>query len=536
MTNLDCVIVGNNTGNFQEYIDSRKSMAKWVGAYRDAQINSIPLNVRGISYMDLFNTARRRVRPEAEILSSFDPLGLASLHLASYLARRGVSAAIVGEFQKGQARLDDLLRNEPLSVAITTTFYFEPSPMKEIVSFVRMRSPKTTIIIGGPYPSQLERGSPPELVDITLQDIGADLYIIDSQGEHTLWQVVDSLKRGATADEIMAIPNLFAFADGRGVRTKRKPEDNSVNDNRVEWSLFDRGALKPLAMIRTAISCPFACSFCSYPVRAGEHRVADVARIETDLRVLSQLDVEYVYFVDDTFNVPLPRFKEFCRMMIRNKFRFRWLSYLRCSNMDEEAVMLAAASGCVGALLGIESGDPGVLQLMNKFAKPEKYRKAIRWLEDAGIMTWALFFVGFPGDTAKGVKNTIALLDETAPSFYATQMWFYDQTTPIHGRAREFGLQGSGYTWKHNSMTWQNACDWVDTMLREVKGSLYLPQIGFSFETIFYLLGRGFSLKFIKSFLEISRRWVVEGLGDAPVDEAKYVGELDVLCGAQPTL
>jgi radical SAM PhpK family P-methyltransferase len=520
-----CVIVGNNTGDFESYIADRKSMAKWAGAYRDAQINSILLDGQRMSYMDLFNRLRRRTEPDAEELSPFDPLGLAGLHLTSFLSRSGIPTALVGEFRKGRARLAEILAEEPLAVAVTTTFYFEPSPMKEIVQFVRERSPRTKIVIGGPYPSQLERGAP-GLVEPTFKDIGADVYVIDSQGELTLSRILHALERG---EDLTAIPNLILFDQGRMVRTGRQPEDNPIDDNRVDWTLFDRSLLAPFSMMRTAISCPFACSFCSYPVRAGEHRLAAIETIEAELRTLDSLGVQHVYFIDDTFNVPVPRFKELCRMMIRNRFRFRWISYLRCGNMDQEAVALAAESGCIGALLGIESGDADVLQLMNKFARPDKYRKAMRWLEDAGIMTWALFFVGFPGDSEVGVKNTISLLQDTSPSFFATQMWFYDQTTPIHQRAAEFGLQGNGYRWKHRSMSWSDACDWVETMLRDVKSSIYVPQTGFSFETIFYLRGKGMRLDAIKEFLRQGQRLVVEGLGDRAGETAGIVAELERL-------
>jgi hypothetical protein len=41
------------------------------------------------------------------------------------------------------------------------------------------------------------------------------------------------------------------------------------------------------------------------------------------------------------------------------------------------------------------------------------------------------------------------------------------------------------------------------------------------YETISYLLGGGFSLRFVKDFLETSRDIVVAGLGDTPVDSTK---------------
>ncbi|HXQ71810.1 MAG TPA: hypothetical protein VN844_15050, partial [Pyrinomonadaceae bacterium] len=218
-------------------------MARFNGAYRNAQINSLLLDGRRISYMDLFNSIRKKVDPGAEELTPFDPLGLASLHLASSLARSGASSVLVGEFQKGKSKLNELLRDEPLTVAITTTFYFEPTPMKEIVSFIRERSPDTKIIIGGPYPSHLERGQLSDAVEIILEDICADVYVIDSQGEAALARIVTALKSGSTLDDLQSIPNLLIFSDGQSYRTKRQPEDNPINENRVEYSLFDRTAL-----------------------------------------------------------------------------------------------------------------------------------------------------------------------------------------------------------------------------------------------------------------------------------------------------
>src|SRR5580692_8915848 len=76
-------------------------------------------------------------------------------------------------------------------------------------------------------------------------------------------------------------------------------------------------------------------------------------------------------FVDDTFNVPLPRFKKLLRMMIDKAWGFEWISFFRCSNADEEAFDLMARSGCIGVFLGIESGDQTILEYMDKHAKVE---------------------------------------------------------------------------------------------------------------------------------------------------------------------
>lgn len=526
----DCVIVGHNTGDFADYIAARKQMSKSSGTYRDAQLNSVYVDGRRVTYMDLFNATRRRLDPQAELIDAFDPLGLAGCTLASFLNKRGLDACFVGAFQQNRAKLEAELMASPVAVALTTTFYFDPEPLKEIIAVVRERSPATRIIVGGPYIANLDRSSPPAVQDYVLRDIAADVYVIESQGEASLAKVLAALRDGG---ELEAVPNLAILRGDEVVRTPRQTEDNKLDDNVVDWTLFDPALLRPLTMLRTAISCPFACSFCSYPVRAGEHRVSEIDRLEAELRVLDSIGVRHINFIDDTFNVPVGRFKELCRMMIRNRFGFRWLSYLRCGNMDEEAVKLAAESGCVGALLGIESGNTGVLQIMNKFAIPAKYRKGIRWLEDAGVKTFALFFVGFPGETAQSVRDSIQLIKDTEPSFFATQLWFYDHTTPIHQRAAQYGLKGGGYGWRHNTMVWQEAADLATEMVREIDRSIYIPQIGFSFETIFYLLGKGYDYSYLVDFLRLGRGLLIDGLGDSHVDMVPYQARLQSLCAAQ---
>jgi radical SAM PhpK family P-methyltransferase len=512
---LDCLIVGHNEGNFSEYLASRKRMEKASGAYNDALMNSVLYESKRITYMDLFNEVQRSRNPHHSQLAVFDPPGLGPCYLTSFLRKREFSVEMIGAFQPNKELFAQLLEEKPLSVAITTAFYFEKTPVKEIVDFVKTRSPETQIILGGPYVGAIHRESGYPVLNETLLDIGADIGVIESQGELTLSKVLKALRDGTSLE---GIPNIV-FRSKSGERkmehTPLDEEDNSINENVIDWEQFDPALIQPFVLARTAISCPFACSFCTYPIRAGEHRLASVERVEAELKVLERMGVKYVDFIDDTFNVPVPRFKELCRMMIRNKFKLRWISYLRCGNMDEEAVKLAAESGCVGALLGIESGDAGVLKNMNKFADPVKYRQAIRWLEDAGIMTWTLFIVGFPGETDATVRNTMSLIQDTDPTFFLTQSWFCDVTTPIYRRAQEFGLKGAGYVWRHNTMDWKQAAHWVRVMLHEIKGSTYVPQTGFSFEVVFYLMGKGFDLKDIKKFLRYANGLTLQSL-DAP--------------------
>jgi p-methyltransferase len=223
-----------------------------------------------------------------------------------------------------------------------------------------------------------------------------------------------------------------------------------------------------------------------------------------------------VVFIDDTFNVPFPRFKDICRLMIRKKYPFKWFSYFRCSNSDEEAIQLMAESGCAGVFLGIESGSPTILQNMNKAATIEKYVKGIEWLRQYGILTFGSFIVGFPGETDETVQETIDFLNETKPDYFRAQLWYCEPGTPIQQRREEFGINGEGFVWSHNMMDSAEAMDHIDRMCLTIKDSVWLPQWSFDFWSIPYLLGKGFTLDKFKHLMASAHKLLALEIASVP--------------------
>jgi len=211
--------------------------------------------------------------------------------------------------------------------------------------------------------------------------------------------------------------------------------------------------------------------------------------------------VKNVVFIDDTFNVPFPRFKDICRLMIRKKYPFNWFSYFRCSNSDEEAISLMAESGCRGVFLGIESGSPSILTNMNKAATIEKYATGIEMLRRYGIMTFGSFILGFPGETEETVDETIEFLRATQPDYYRAQLWYCEAGTPIEHQRDKFQINGEGFVWSHATMDSLEAMDHIDRLFLSVQESVWLPQWSFDFWIIPYFLGRGVSLETFRDLL-----------------------------------
>jgi radical SAM PhpK family P-methyltransferase len=289
-------------------------------------------------------------------------------------------------------------------------------------------------------------------------------------------------------------------------------ENNKLEENMVDWRLFsDR--IGKVATVRTGISCPFSCNFCLYPKLGGQYQYVSVDAIEEELNALESVGkVKSVYFMDDTFNIPPQRFKEILRMIIRNKYSFKWHSFFRCQFADAETVELMKESGCEGVLLGIESGSQKILDNMNKLVTVEQYKNGIGLLNEYGIPAMTSYIVGFPGETQDTVKETMNFIEETRASFYQAFVWYAAKGAPVWDKKEHYGLKGQEFNWSHNTMDVQTACDMVENMFLNIKNSTWVPKNNFHNDGIFFLRRMGMNIQQIKEFCDAFNGGVREKL------------------------
>jgi len=515
----DCIVIGYYESPFDKYEGLLRKYGEASEAYRDLRFSFVDIDGRKMTFPDLLNEVIRQSRPdriferETELKSGEIP-NLAAVYLTQFLAKRGLHCDYINLFEYEKDRLAEFLSRDPIAIAITTTLYVVNMPVIEIVKFVREHNKKVRIIVGGPLIANHARNFETETFRTAVEDMGADIYVIEGAGELTLSQVVQCLKDGG---DLAEVPNIAYSDNGKFVVTPRLLEQNSLDENYIDWSQFDAAALGPTIQTRTARSCAFNCSFCNYPTRAGKLTLADIQTVERELDSMRDLGgVSNVVFIDDTFNVPLPRFKDLCRMMIRNKYNFNWFSYFRCSNSDEEALDLMAESGCRGVFLGIESGSPQILTNMNKAATIDKYRDGIRMLRERNIMTFGSFIVGFPGETEQTIAETESFIRETRVDYYRAQSWYCESGTPIDRQREKYGIKGEGFGWSHSTMNSTEAMAHIEKLFLSIKESLWLPQWSYDFWFVPYLLGRGIGLEQFREFMVFGNKLLALEIGNVP--------------------
>lgn len=527
----DCIVIGYNETPFPEYEGLLRQYGEDSEAYRDLKFSFIDLGRDGkMTYVGLLNHALRLASGRnGEPFKSGDIPNLAAVYLSNYLRRRGWGVEYLNLFQYEKERLAEYLRHDPVCVAITTTFYVLNLPVNEMVQFIRGCNPRVPIVVGGPLIANHARSYQGEELAAALRDTGADIFVHESQGEETLSNVIACLRNGGS---LASVPNVLYFEGDRLRLGGAQRENSSLDEEYIDWTSFGSESLGPTIQTRTARSCAFSCAFCNYPTRAGKLTLASLDTIERELDSMRALgSVQNVVFIDDTFNVPVNRFKDICRLMIRKQYGFRWFSYFRCSNSDEECMDLMAESGCTGVFLGIESGSPTILKNMNKAATIEKYARGIQWLRERGVLTFGSFITGFPGETAETVQETIDFLRENRPDFYRSQMWYCEPGTPVFAQRDEYEIEGEGFVWSHATMDSMEAMDHIDRTFLSVRESEWLPQWSFDFWIIPYLLGKGLSAEQFKSFMALANRLLALEIATVPEKALKQRQYLDGLTG-----
>lgn len=531
---LDCLLIGYYEPPFGEYERLIRRFGEASEAYRDLRYSFVELDGVKRNYIDLLNhvvdSATGRSNQHRPTFISGEVPNLAASYLCDFLERRGLRADYVNVPAYEQQHLAALLDRRPACVAITTTFYVVDEPVIDVVKLIRRYDASVPIVVGGPlisnhfrrYRSRSNADASTvvgEGLGYALKRLGADVFVIDSQGESTLAAVATSLTRG---ESLRSVRNIAYFEGDRLNVSSAEPEENRMDDNTITWSRWPRARLGPTIQMRTARSCAFSCAFCNYPTRAGALALASIEAVARELDSISRVGgVKNVVFIDDTFNVPLPRFKSLCRLMIDRQYGLNWFSYLRCANIDAEGIELMARSGCKGVFLGIESGSGRILQRMNKAATPERYAAGLTMLREHGILTFGSFIAGFPGETRETLEETCEFIERTKPDYYRMQLWYCEQGTPIERERERHGIVGQGFKWTHSTMGSREAMDGIDRVFRRVTASAWLPQWSFDFWIIPYVVGKGLSLEQFKEFMSGANRLLALDLSCDRSDDAE---------------
>jgi len=207
--------------------------------------------------------------------------------------------------------------------------------------------------------------------------------------------------------------------------------------------------LKPsdtrFATVLSNRGCRAQCTFCSVRNFNGVGvRRRSVRSVLDELRMLrDEFDVRHIMWLDDDFLYNQAESLALFDGMVKENIEMTWdcTNGVIAASCKPEVIAAAAASGCVGLVIGMESGNGEILRQIRKPGAVKNFLAAAEALRQyPEICARAFLIIGFPGETFSQINDTISVASEMALDWYQIQVLQPLPNTPIFNRMVEEGL------------------------------------------------------------------------------------------------
>ena len=135
-------------------------------------------------------------------------------------------------------------------------------------------------------------------------------------------------------------------------------------------------ALRVGALSETSRGCPWQCVYCAKAPVRDQYGRRDLSLLREEWRDLVDRGVEYVFFIDETFNLGGARLDRLLEALGETGLRFGFQG--RPELIDEAQAQALAAAGCVYAELGIDINASDLSRRAGRRQEPDKAWAGVR--------------------------------------------------------------------------------------------------------------------------------------------------------------
>ncbi len=295
--------------------------------------------------------------------------------------------------------------------------------------------PKAHICLGGVHASAF----PKQAINIPEVD-----SVVAGEGEAIFTELACCLEDGK---DLQRIKGLLLKLNGQVLYTEASGIMPNLNvlpfPDRcaVDNSKYYHIASKKLyvATMVSSRGCPYQCSFCS--TFHGLYRMRTPENIVDEMVECSNLGLDEIYFLDDTFNVHLERVFGICDEILKRKLKIKWSFKGRIDKITRELLEKVKKSGCVRINFGIETSTDEALAVLNKQITVKQIKEVFRWTKKIGIDTVAYFMIGCPHErNHSDVMKTVDFACELNPNFALFNILTLYPSTKLYELALEKGI------------------------------------------------------------------------------------------------
>ena len=335
------------------------------------------------------------------------PLGLA--YIGAYI--RDLSDIELVGFDNNALKLSpaeyrEVFRSETpdiVAISILTATVYTTWEMARIIKEIL---PNAVVVVGGMHCSALPEN--------TMEEPAID-YGVMGEGEEAFRELIMAIR---DKQDSAGIKNLVFRSHGRVIVNPRRPRMENLDsipfpnrdlfdNSKYSLNVNRRATSGRSTTILTSRGCPYGCVFCSKSVYGRDYKQRSPGNVIAEIKFLEQSGYGEVLIVDDTFTVDREWVLEFCRLYAYEGLQVRWNCHARVNTIDEEIVRAMKAANCTGMAFGIESGNPAMLERIDKCITLEQAYSAVELCRKHGISSLCSYIFGHPGDTRATMKDTL---------------------------------------------------------------------------------------------------------------------------------
>lgn len=353
-----------------------------------------------------------------------EPLALA--YLAAAAGEVGCETKLLDLRFEPLALKEELETFKPNLVAVTG-YSMHVHRMLEICAEVKCLLPTSSTVVGGHHAT---------LMPIDFHDENID-FIVEGEGCAPFKAVIASVKN--QRDEIVTDGGQL---QGVWSRTRsgqfgfggKQPEielDTLPCPNRMlnthQRARYFIDWMKPIALVRTTVGCPYRCTFCSlWKIMDGKYYRRD---LEQTAKEIAAVEEPFIFLVDDEPFVNPRRMRALAELLIAKNVEKEYFAYCRVDTLlrNREMLELWVKAGLRRVFLGIEGVTAKEMKTYEKRLSIRQVEQALAAAREMGLKVFASFIVN-PSYEEKDFETLKRFIDRNEVDYPSFTIW-----TPLPG-------------------------------------------------------------------------------------------------------
>jgi len=187
--------------------------------------------------------------------------------------------------------------------------------------------------------------------------------------------------------------------------------DRSLVDYENYHKYIGHAGVKHSISVQATRGCPYRCFYCDVYKTTLHHFRRSVDNIFEEVKLLAELGVKRIEFIDDIFNVKEKDFKAFFRLVLKHKLKLNFFfpSALKGDLLDQEGIDLMVEAGGLGVNISLESGSDRMQKVMRKNLDLDKFYNNASYIAEKypHVVLGLNAMHGFPTETEKEAMMTL---------------------------------------------------------------------------------------------------------------------------------